>query len=72
MKQLIWTYRKWKESWETFYVENIDYEDYSFYCKSTYYENDFHFDWKYVLKESVKASMFDIIKYKLECLKYKN
>jgi len=74
MKQLIWTYRKWKDTWETFYISDSyrDDEDYMMYCEAPYYEDSWYFESDYVLKESKKASMVDILKYKLECLKYKN
>lgn len=67
---MIHTYRKWKD-WETFYIESYDEEDNDYYCVAPYYEDSWHFDSEYILEESGEANLFDIIKYKYECLIYK-
>lgn len=71
MKQLVWTYRKWKDTWEVFYIMNYDWEDNNYYCEYSDYLDSYRFDKDFILEESKKASIFDILKYKLECLIYK-
>lgn len=67
--ELVWTYRKWKNTKEVFYIES-EY-DWDYYCEAPYYEDSWYFESDYVLKESEEASMVDILKYKAESLLYK-
>jgi len=68
---MIHTYRKWKNTGEVFYLATYDKEDNNYYCKAPYYEDSWIFETDYIKQESIKASILDILKYKIEKLLYK-
>lgn len=67
---MLHTYRKWKD-WKVFYLESYDKEEDMYYCEASYYEDSWHFEEDYILKNSKPATILDIIKYKAEKLLYK-
>lgn len=64
------TYRKWKETWEIFYLESYDKEDNTYYCEACYYADSWNFEKDYIEKNSVLASSEEIEDYKKKKLLY--
>lgn len=64
------TYRKFKDG-EVVYLEDYDKEDDTYYCEASYYEDSWVYDREYLIENTTKASILDIVKYKIAKLLYK-
>ena len=57
------TYRKFTDTWEVVYLS--DKTDEGYYCEFVWWEDNYIFDIHFLLENSKKATLLDVIKYKL-------